>query len=145
MTAVLRAAGFADLDTYTLYALLRLRVDVFVVEQHSPYPDLDGRDLDDSTVHLWLDRAGTPVGYLRITGQPGDGYRIGRVVVARHARGGGLAGRLVAAALARIADQPCTLDAQTPLVGFYRRYGFVPTGPQFLDAGVPHVPMRRGG
>src|SRR4029453_4982370 len=47
------------------------------------------------------------------------------------------------AALDRVGDRPCVLDAQTYLRGFYERLGFAVTGPEFLDDGVPHVPMRR--
>src|SRR5438034_1116433 len=57
---ILHTARFGDLDGPTLYALLRLRVDVFVVEQQCPYPELDGRDLSPSTVHVWLTDGGPP-------------------------------------------------------------------------------------
>jgi ElaA protein len=50
----LHVAGFADLDTVTLYAILRLRADVFVVEQDCAYSDVDGRDVERGTRHLWL-------------------------------------------------------------------------------------------
>ena len=139
----LRVASFAELDTTTLYALLRLRVDVFVVEQQCPYPELDGRDLEPTAQHLWLERAGAPVAYLRLVTEPGGMARVGRVVVAPTARGGGLAGRLLVEALVLAGHRVCVLDAQSPLVGFYARYGFVVTGPEFLDDGIPHVPMRR--
>jgi ElaA protein len=139
----LHAARFAELDATTLYALLRLRVDVFVVEQRCPYPELDGRDPEPSTVHLWLAGQGSPVGYLRLLEEPDGTIRIGRVAVARPARGAGLAGRLMAAALERVGDRECVLDAQSPLVGFYTRLGFVVTGSEYLDDGIPHVPMRR--
>jgi ElaA protein len=65
------------------------------------------------------------------------------VAVARGARWQGLAGRLMAAALAEVGDRECVLDAQRHLTGFYRRRGFTPTGPEYLDDGIPHVPMRR--
>jgi ElaA protein len=139
----LHAATFAELDAATLYALLRLRVDVFVVEQRCPYPELDGRDTEPSTSHMWLERDGGPVGYLRLLSEPDGSARIGRVAVAGPARGAGLAGRLMAAALARVDDRECVLDAQSPLVGFYARLGFIPTGPEYLEDGIPHVPMRR--
>jgi ElaA protein len=139
-----RAAAFAELTTATLYALLKLRVDVFVVEQRAAYPELDGRDTEPATRHLWLERAGAPVGYLRMLAEPGGAVRIGRVVVARPERGSGVAGRLLAAALARVGDRECVLDAQSPQVGFYARRGFVATGPEYRDDdGIPHVPMRR--
>src|SRR5690606_7197202 len=80
--ASLHVAAFADLDAATLYALLRLRVDVFVVEQRCPYPELDGRDTEPATRHLWLELSRTPVAYLRILAEPDGAARIGRVVVA---------------------------------------------------------------
>lgn len=142
MTA-LRRARFSDLDPVILYALLRLRVDVFVVEQKCAYPELDGRDLEPETTHLWYERDGAPVAYLRMLAEPDGAWRIGRVVVAPAARRGGLAGDLMRAALDLAGDRPCVLDAQSYLVDFYARFGFTPTGPEFLDEGVPHVPMRR--
>ena len=135
----MRTATFAELDTTTLYKLLRLRVDVFVVEQSCPYPELDGLDTEPDTVHLWLEEDGEILGYLRILA----GRRIGRVCVAKRARGGGYAGRLMAGALALLGDRECVLDAQSHLVDFYRRYGFAPDGPEYVEDGIPHVPMRR--
>jgi ElaA protein len=79
-----RVANFTDLDATTLYELLRLRVDVFVVEQRCPYPELDGRDTEPATRHLWLpdpERGGSPVAYLRLLAEPDQAVRIGRVAV----------------------------------------------------------------
>ena len=74
------AAGFDELDRTTAYRLWQLRSLVFVVEQDCPYLDLDGRDLEPATVHLWVeDEAGTPVATLRLL-DDGDVARIGRVV-----------------------------------------------------------------
>ena len=139
----LRNAAFAQLDTSTLYMLLRLRVDTFVVEQQCPYPELDGRDLEPDARHLWIERDGTPVAYLRLLFEPDGTARIGRVVTAPAARGEGLAGQLVTAALDLVGDRATVLAAQSHLAGFYARYGFVVTGAEFLDDGIPHVPMRR--
>lgn len=137
-------ASFADLDTRTLYALLRLRVDVFVVEQSCPYPELDGRDLEPGTRHVWLAAPGGPVAaYLRVLAEPDGSARIGRVVVAPAARGTGLAGRLMDEALAVVGDRTCVLDAQTPVAEFYTRRGFRQTGPEFVEDGIPHIPMVR--
>ncbi|GAA4728346.1 hypothetical protein Prum_023950 [Phytohabitans rumicis] len=136
-------AEFAELDGRTLYELLRLRVDVFVVEQKCAYPELDGRDTEPGTRHVWLSSGGTPTAYLRILDDPGGVARIGRVLVVAAERGTGAAGRLMAAALDVVGDRPCVLDAQSHLVGFYERYGFRPTGPEFIEDGIPHVPMAR--
>ncbi len=138
-------AAFADLDGATLYALLRLRCDVFVVEQACAYPELDGRDTEPTTRHLWLtdDDGPDPVAYLRVLADPDGSARIGRVCVARKARGAGAAGRLMAAALALTGGRRCVLDAQSHLTAFYARFGFAPTGPEYLEDGIPHVPMAR--
>lgn len=138
--------SFQELDPATLYALLRLRIDVFVVEQACPYPELDGRDLESATRHLWLAPAGDPAdpqSYLRILTEPDGAARIGRVCTAAKARGLGLSRQLMAAALDRCGDRPCVLDAQSYLADFYRSFGFIETGPEFVEDGIPHVPMRR--
>ncbi|MGS2614483.1 GNAT family N-acetyltransferase [Micromonospora sp. LZ34] len=144
LSTEVRVARFADLDARTFHDLLRLRIDVFVVEQRCPYPELDGRDVEPGTRHLWLDHDGAPLAYLRILADPGGVARIGRVVVAPAARGGGHAGRLMAAALAEVGDRPCVLEAQTYLVDFYARHGFTVSGPEYVEDGIPHTPMRRG-
>ncbi|MFY1633076.1 GNAT family N-acetyltransferase [Solwaraspora sp. WMMB335] len=133
---------FADLDAVTLYRLLRLRVDVFVVEQQCPYPELDGRDTEASTRHVWLSRDDAVVAYLRVLDES-TAVRIGRVVVAAAERGRGHAGRLMAAALRLAGARTCVLEAQAHLAGFYRRFGFTVTGARYVEDGIAHVPMRR--
>jgi ElaA protein len=139
---VIKSARFADLDTATLYRLLKLRVDVFVVEQECAYPELDGRDTEPGTVHLWAEQDGEITGYLRIL-DDGAAARIGRVLTAKSARGTGLAGRLMDHALEAIGDRPSVLDAQSHLEKFYQRYGYVQSGPSFVEDGIPHTPMAR--
>jgi len=139
---ILRTARFADLDAVTLYALLRLRVDVFVVEQRCPYPELDGRDTEPGTIHVWFEEEGRLVAYLRIL-EEGRGARIGRVCTDAAHRGAGLSRRLVAAALDLIGNRETVLDAQSHLVAFYARFGFEQVGPEFVEDGIPHIPMRR--
>lgn len=143
---ILSAAPPADLTASTLYSLLRLRCDVFVVEQRCAYPELDGRDLEPATRHLWLSptRDAEPAAYLRVLAEPDGTARIGRVCTGRAYRGRGLAARLMAAALDGIGPtRVCTLHAQAHLVDFYRRFGFEVTGEEYLDDGIPHVPMTR--
>ena len=137
-----RVASFRDLPCTTLYDILRLRSDVFVVEQECAYPDLDGRDTEPGTRHLWFSRDREVRAYLRILDDHGT-ERIGRVVTAKTARGAGLAGRLMERALEVIGHRTSVLDAQSYLVGFYRKYGFEPTGPEYVEEGIPHVPMAR--
>ena len=134
--------SFDDLDIRTAYAVWQLRQDVFVVEQDCVYRDLDGRDDAPGTRHVVLRDGADVVGYLRILDEPGRA-RIGRVVLARAARGRGLADPLMRAALADIGDREVVLDAQSPLAGWYATFGFEVTGKEFLDDGIPHLPMRR--
>jgi ElaA protein len=138
----LRVASFRDLDTTTLYALLKLRGDVFVVEQKCYYADLDGRDTEPGTRHVWIARGDEIPAYLRIL-DDGDAQRIGRVVVAPAARGAGLAQRLMTEALTVIGNRPSVLGAQAHLAGFYAAFGYEPTGPEYLEDGIPHLPMFR--
>ena len=136
-------ARLSELAPATLYALLRLRVDVFVVEQQCPYPELDGRDGEPGTEHLWLDDEAGPTSYLRLLVDPERTWRIGRVCTRGDARGRGLAAILLAAALERVGHEAVVLDAQSHLAQWYARFGFDVVGPQFLEDGIPHVPMRR--
>ncbi|MEQ3554898.1 GNAT family N-acetyltransferase [Pseudonocardia nematodicida] len=144
--ATVRRSWASDLDTATLYELIRLRVDVFVVEQDCPYPELDGRDLEARTRHYWLAGPDAEVlGTLRLLKEPDGGYRIGRVCTRLPARGHGLGGRLMAAALAEVGSGRCVLDAQEQQVAFYERHGFAVSGERFMEDGIPHLPMARGG
>ena len=147
MTVALRRCWGQDLDTATLYELLKLRVEVFVVEQDCPYPELDGRDLQSQTRHFWLqERAGEVISVLRLMEENPNGhklFRIGRVCTKQSARGGGHATRLLQAALADVGEHPCHLNAQTYLVEMYARHGFVVAGDEFVEDGIPHVPMLR--
>ncbi|GAB1642348.1 GNAT family N-acetyltransferase [Krasilnikovia sp. MM14-A1259] len=136
------AAAFRDLDAATLYAILRLRADVFVVEQKCAYGDLDGRDTEPQARHVWLADGDDIRAYLRIL-DDGEAARIGRVVVAPAARGTGVAGELMTQALTAIGDRTVVLEAQAHLVGFYAKFGFQQIGPEYLEDGIPHIPMRR--
>jgi ElaA protein len=136
-------AAFGDLHPRTAYLLWQLRTDVFVVEQECAYRELDGRDLEPATLHVWAERDGEPVGYLRVLAEADDSRRIGRVCVSVQARGSGLAAALMRRALDEIGDRECVLDAQSYLSDWYAQWGFAVTGPEFLDDGIPHVPMRR--
>lgn len=142
--AVHRSA-WAELDPRMLHDLVRLRVDVFVVEQGCCYPELDGRDLEPGTEHWWTADDRGPTSYLRVLAEPDGSGRIGRVVTRLDARGRGLAGRLMDEVLAVHGHRTLVLDAQVYVEKFYRARGFEVTGPQYLDDGIPHLPMCRIG
>jgi predicted GNAT family N-acyltransferase len=122
--------------------LRAVRREVFVLEQHVPEAlEWDGIDEDCRHV-LAVDADGRPVGTGRLLP---DGH-IGRMAVLAAHRGrgvgGGMLDRLLGIAQAR-GDREAILSAQTHAVGFYRRFGFEVTSGEFIDAGIPHVEMRR--
>ncbi len=141
MSAILEA-GLHELDPATLYEILRLRVDVFVVEQECPYPELDGFDI--GAAHLWIPGPESmPIAaYLRVIDE-GRRRRIGRVVTHPDARSDGLAGRLLEHVLATTTG-PWFLSAQSRLRHWYEGFGFVEVGAEYLEDGIPHVDMLRG-
>ena len=136
---------FDDLSGRELYELLRFRQGIFVVEQRSAYPDLDG--LDQTAWHLVVRIEGELAGYLRlmpITGPP-PLVRIGRVAVPSDLRRHGIGRAMMEEALLFCrkcyAGQPIALAAQLPLVPFYQSFGFSATSAPYDDFGVEHVEM----
>ena len=137
---------FGQLSAAELYELLRFRQHIFVVEQRSPYPDLDG--LDHDAWHLSLRAEGGLAGYLRLVpaSDPPPTMRIGRVAVAAALRRRGLGGSLMREALrfcgAHYPASDIALSAQTHQVPFYQHFGFVIASDPYDDFGVLHVDMR---
>lgn len=143
---------FNELSLEQLYDLLKLRIDVFVVEQTCYYPDLDGDkgklDRDKETLHLLGYQNDTLVAYLRIlaSGQSYDDYiSIGRVAIAEQARGTGLGHELMQEALhlcqQYFAKQNIKISAQEHLINFYQQHGFNQVSEMYLEDDIPHVAM----
>lgn len=137
--------GWADLTPDVLYAVLRLRSAIFVVEQDCVFPEMDGRDPQCEHLCGWN---GTElVAYLRLV-PPAVRTKevsLGRVVVARPARGTGLGRAVMREGLARCAQrypgQPVKVSAQQHLERFYASLGFVTAGAPYDEDGIPHVDM----
>lgn len=145
-----QADHFEALDATQLYELLKLRVDVFVVEQACAYPELDGKDMLADTLHL-TGRAqdGRLAAYARILA-PGIRFpdiSFGRVVVTPLYRKTGLGHALVKKILAESGrawpGRDITIGAQTYLEEFYRCHGFVPVSDPYLEDGIAHIDMTR--
>lgn len=139
-----------ELTTTEVYALARLRTEVFLREQRCDDEELDWRDLEPATGHyMILDGTGPAVSaYLRVLVNPvaevGNAHLVvGRVVTDAGRRGEGLAGQLLAEVIARHGDEPMMLHAQVYAAGLYRKAGFVPVGEEFDEAGIPHITMVR--
>lgn len=139
---VIRHAPLDRIDPATLYRIIRLRFEVFVHEQRIVCePELDGRDLEPTTTLFWTEDDDEVVATLRLLAD-GPVAHIGRVATASSARGRGLAGALLEAALATCPGD-VEISAQAYLESWYGRFGFVRTGPGYVEAGIDHVPMRR--
>ncbi len=133
---------FEDLTNLELYGILRLRSEVFVVEQDCVYLDADG--YDDKCLHLWAEQNGEFVACTRII-PPGIYYNeasIGRVIVAKSMRGGVLGKEL----MRRSEEALYALDhigtikimAQSYLLNWYKSQGYESQGEDFLEDGIPH-------
>ena len=144
-------SAFRDLTVDDLYAIVRLRESVFIVEQNCPYPDSDGRD--PLAWHLlgWRDAPDGRelVAYARIF-EPGIRYHeasIGRIVTAPKVRGTGLGKQLMVEALRRAEklapNQPIKLAAQRRLENFYKGYAFRTVSEPYEEDGIIHIDMIR--
>jgi ElaA protein len=136
---------FAGLSNNELYALLRLRSEIFVVEQNCVFLDADNKDQD--AFHLMGWQQNTLVAYTRLV-PPGMLYTepsIGRVVTAITARRSGIGRQLMLHAIAEcrklFGEQPIKIGAQLYLKEFYSSLGFVPTGGIYPEDGIPHLQM----
>ena len=138
-----RVKRFHELTVDELYDLLKLRTDVFVVEQKCPYPELDG--LDREAVHVWLSDEGGVAACLRVMdrGAESEHVSIGRVAAARRRQGLGtrVLREGIRAAREYFGAEHIYLEAQTYAQGLYEKQGFRPISEEFLLDGIPHVKM----
>lgn len=134
---------FDELTLDELYSILRLRAEVFVIEQDCPYQDVDGGDM--SSMHVLAKEGGEVLAYLRVYQWEDGNAAIGRVVTSRKVRGTG-AGRLIMEEGVRLAHElypgrPVVIHAQAYAVGFYEKFGFRVSSGEFLEDGIPHHEM----
>ena len=135
---------FTELSAAELYAILRARQDVFVVEQNCPFPEIDGKDLD--AYHLWFEENGDILAYARVLdrGVSFETPAVGRVISIR--RREGLGSRILSEGI-RIAREKYSaeaimLEAQVYARKLYEKQGFVQVSEEFLEDGIPHIIMR---
>jgi ElaA protein len=138
--------SWADITRDELYEMLKLRQDIFIIEQACIYPELD--DVDQGSTHLLVrDGQGGLVACLRVVA-PGARYEepsIGRLVVRQDERGRGLARELMTEAIAKCHElypsRSIRIQAQKYLEKFYASLGFKPIGQPYDEAGIMHVDM----
>jgi ElaA protein len=136
---------FDEFTVPELYNVLKARIDVFVVEQNCPYPDLD--DYDQKAVHIWAEQNGEVLANCRIFDK-GIKYpeaSIGRVLTTEKARGKRLGKQLIQYSLdaieARFHTSEVRISAQDYLLKFYGEFGFEDTGKKYLEDDIPHTEM----
>ena len=131
---------FNELSVDELYEILKLRADVFVIEQNCIYPDID--DKDQSSLHVFLKDKQEITAYLRVI--PSNPVRIGRVISKYRRKG---LGTLVLKAGIQAAQDAyhahsITIEAQSYAKEFYEKQGFIQTSDEFLEDGIPHIEMK---
>lgn len=139
--------SFAELSQEELYRILKLRVDVFVVEQECPYPELDGKD--ERAYHLIGREEGQIIAYSRLF-LPGDYFEeaaIGRVIVKEEYRKKDIGTKMLKRSIDFLIDnknaKDIKLSAQNHLRSFYEKQGFEPISDVYLEDGIPHIDMLR--
>ncbi len=140
--------SWGELTTSDLYSFVKLRTDVFFVEQKVDEEELDNRDQEPGTVHYWIEDALGCAAYIRVlvNDEPEhlDARRIiGRVVVRADRRGEGLAQVLLARALDDFGHEPMLLHAQQYVAPLYAKFGFEEFGEPFDEATIMHIGMYR--
>lgn len=139
--------SFEELTTQELYKIIRARVEVFVIEQDTPYQDLD--NYDQKALHIWAEQDGELLAYCRIfdKGIKYSETSIGRVLTTANARKKGLGKELISIAIENIEKlfktSEIRISAQDYLIKFYSDFGFVDTGKKYLEDNLPHTEMKR--
>ena len=140
---VLHKKLFQELNNDELYELLRLRSEVFVVEQNCVYQDMDGDD--QKSIRLWLTFAGKVVALARIcpAGTHMKEISIGRVITTERGKGYGKQIMLYAidAAIEQFDAKQIDIEAQEYAKGFYESIGFRQSSETFMLDGIPHIKM----
>ena len=140
---VLHKKSFHQLTTDELYELLRVRSEVFVVEQNCVYQDLDGDD--QKAIHLWLTLKGKTVALARVC--PAETHMteisIGRVITTERGKGYGkeILLHAIDAASEHFGATLIDIEAQEYAKGFYESVGFKQSSDTFMLDGIPHIKM----
>ncbi|WP_096200622.1 GNAT family N-acetyltransferase [Bacillus sp. FJAT-45350] len=140
---------FEELTTKELYAIMKERVSIFVVEQQCPYHELD--DYDQAAYHLFKENEGEIIAYARVL-RHNIIYKeatIGRIIVKKEFRGSGLGRELLERAIefleTELDEKVIKIQAQSYLKEFYSSFGFEPISEIYLEDKIPHLDMKKGG
>ena len=142
--------SWSELTLEELYSFVKLRTDVFFVEQRIDEEELDNRDQEPTTEHLWIADATGTAAYLRVLVDAeaihlDANLCLGRVVVRADRRGEGLAQVLVSRVMEQFGHESMLLHAQEYIAPLYAKFGFESFGESYIEAGLPHISMYRAG
>jgi ElaA protein len=142
------AVKWSELTLEQLYGILKLRTDIFFLEQQIDETELDWRDSEPATEHYFVTDDAGIAAYLRVLEDAAPEHRdarhvVGRVVVRSDRRGERLAQQLMGEVVARHGGEALLLHAQEYIAPLYARFGFVPYGEVYQEAGIPHLSMYR--
>ena len=131
--------SFNELSLDELYDILKIRVNVFVVEQNCPYSELD--DIDKNAFHVYVKDEDGIQGYLRVYKK--DDVRIGRVLSLKRRQGIGtlLLKEGIKVAKEKLSAEKIVIEAQTYAREMYEKLGFYQTSEPFLEDGIEHIKM----
>ena len=142
---IIEIKKFNELTINELYELLKLRAEVFIVEQKCIFNDIDDKDL--KSIHIMIKTNNKIEAYLRVL-EPGVSYSnssVGRVLVAKDSRKNGLARKIVKEGINYIINnfqnKNITIGAQEYLKDFYESLGFKAISQVYLEDGIPHLDM----
>ena len=141
---VIKEKRFGELRVEELYEILKLRSEVFVVEQNCVYQDLD--DKDKNAIHIWIEEDGIVVACARVLDKNvsyENSLSIGRVVSKFRGKNLGLTvmNAAISAAKRAYGNLPITISAQQYAIGFYQKFGFAVISTPYLEDDIPHVKM----
>ena len=140
-----RVIPFKSLNVESLYEIIQLRQEIFIVEQDCPYIDADGVDL--KCIHISGYHNKKLIAYSRIM-PPDINYKeasIGRIITKKEFRGHGIGYQLVSISIDEIyknyGNHPIRLSGQTYARAFYEKLGFIGEGEEYLEDGIPHISL----
>ena len=140
MTEIVKKA-FYELGTNELFMILKSRMQVFIVEQHCPYQDIDDKDLE--SMHVYLKEGNDLKAYLRIFMKDEESVQMGRVLSIERNKGYGK--KIVEAGIETVYERfdvsRICIEAQTYATSFYEEFGFVVCGEEYLEDGIAHIAM----
>jgi ElaA protein len=139
---------FSELSTAELYAILRLRGEVFIVEQNCPYLDADGKDLDSHHLMGYVGDDLAAYSRLVFAGISYEEVSIGRVITSAKYRGKDFGKLLMQQSISEMerlyGRVPIRIGAQAYLKKFYEGFGFIDMNEPYMEDGIPHLIMLRG-